>query len=109
MSAIHVVGHSRKWWESILFDPKLKSMPQIIWACHVGLRGLTSASGVSISGSEIAQAIVISYEGHKHEDLSTYISRLLHPLVPLVLFGRTAHAHPKTGKENVVYHWWKDI
>lgn len=51
---------------------------------------------------------MISYEGQRVEDLSCYLSDVLAPLQPVILWGRTASAQPVRQKQHVVYDWWKD-
>ncbi len=53
------------------------------------------------------QALVISHEGAKVEDLDTYLADKLAPLQPIILWGRTASAMPAVPKEQAVYYWWK--
>ena len=54
------------------------------------------------------QVLVLSHLLAREQDADTYLGRLLHPLVPLLCYGRSAVAEPRCQAKYAVYDWWKD-
>ena len=55
------------------------------------------------------EALVISHELSDTQYVDTYIARALHPVRPLISFGRSARAYPQVKAKNAVFHWWQEL
>ena len=52
---------------------------------------------------------MLTHQSAPNELWEPYLSYLLYPLRPLVLFGRDAALSPSCPKEEAVYYGWKDM
>jgi len=65
-----------------------------------------SQAGVFRVGSlSLLQVMVLTHELTPGKELSTY---LFHPVVPWLVFGRSARAVPEVRIERAVHSWWQD-
>ena len=60
-------------------------------------------------GSSVPQAVVVSYEGAGDDSVDCCLAEQLHPLQPVILWGRTADVAPVVKKEHAVYYWWMEF
>ena len=54
------------------------------------------------------QALVLTHELTRESDFDTYLARTLHPVRPLLSFGRSAKAWPQCEASVAVFCWWRD-
>jgi hypothetical protein len=54
------------------------------------------------------EALILTHELTKEEDMDAYLPTQLAPLRPVICFGRSAAAPPAVPKRHAVWHWWKD-
>ena len=52
---------------------------------------------------------MVSYEGAGDDSVDCYLAEQLHPLQPVILWGRTANIAPIVDKEQAVYYWWLEF
>ena len=74
---------------------------------HSREHNASSLSKVS-SWISFAQALVMTHEGTDYRQFDTYLWRKLAPVRPLLSFGRSATAEPRTKPQYCVWHWWQD-
>ena len=56
----------------------------------------------------LSEALVLSHEGAPAPLWEPYLSHLLRPIKPLVLFGRDTSLQPRIPVDNAVWFGWKD-
>ena len=54
------------------------------------------------------EALVLTHELQDIDRMDCYLSEVLYPLTPLLVFGRSAKAFPAEKNDKVVFDWWKD-
>ena len=52
---------------------------------------------------------MVSYEGAGDDSVDCYLAEQLHPLQPVILWGRTANIAPIVDREHAVYYWWLEF
>ncbi len=51
---------------------------------------------------------MLTYELQRSDEVDDYLAQKLSPLVPILIYGRSAAASPSCSKEEAVMFGWKD-
>ena len=63
--------------------------------------------GVSCS-ERLMQALIITHELTKSEDMDQYLAQKMKPMVPLLVYGRSARAAPTCAPNDCLWYGWRD-
>lgn len=56
----------------------------------------------------LVEVLILTHERSKPDDYDAYLVHRLHPLRPILAFGRSAAAEPPTQPRFAVYSWWRE-